>query len=138
MHFLSDSYKDGFVVQPLLQTLLCDGCHIINTNQVINWICWQGNKIITWGSKFDCLSLQPTGLAKGSVDKGASTKKEELNAEDERDEKPGGSHTELQGMSENVILRFLICLLFFNRRQRRSIQSGLIPCCRGNAKWHRM
>lgn len=36
------------------------------------------------------------------MDKGASSKIEELNAEDKRDEKPGRSHAELKGtLSEN-------------------------------------
>lgn len=39
--------------------------------------------------------LQPAGLAKGSVDKGASTKKEELNAASNGEEKPGISQIKL-------------------------------------------
>lgn len=35
------------------------------------------------------LSLQPAGLAIGSVDKGASTKKEELNSASNGEEMPG-------------------------------------------------
>lgn len=85
---------------------------------------------------------QPAGLAKGSVDKGASTKKEGPDPTSNGEEKSGTGSYKAESILFRGLVYFVICVislvLVHRWRQRGSSEAGLFPLCRGNAKRHRM